>query len=1531
MGHTPASDSQGSAEPGDLSNPLFETLMTSLVRWPAAVAPRYFYGRYRASLAVDQKLQQLRVPEREPSASLEAVYVPPRLAEREIRYVAIEEDVKIDDRGSRSPNGAGRGGLRKAAAITIENAMLRSSRIALLGGPGSGKTTLLCRLALMVLQGGLTARYIRRLTVAHQDRAMDTLVPIFVSLPRLAEGDGAVMPHLIEVFSKHGFPHAGSFLDQRLSEGQCLLLLDGLDAIDGHQKRRRVLDEIQALSGRYGERNQILVSSRLAGYQGELEGFAHLELLPFDQRRIESFVRRWFGERSEHAGRLLATLEHRPEMHAMAGNPLLLSLLTVACERMAVADVRGVRLYDTVVEILLREEHDHVLRTSARRLAYQAQAAGRDSFSKQVMSSILRGAQSEGLVGSAAVETVVKTLVEDTDLLQQVTGGAFGFAHRALQQYLAAEAVLERDTPWNLAERAGDDRYHEVIPLVAGLQGDATDLIGALMSGRDADDPHRLLLAGKCLREADETDEELRKQVRDGLFGVFEGGEPELWRETALTIAGIEGLCLRDAFAGFLRSGDAALRAGAAKVLGCLREEWGVTFLIAALGDEAPEVRSTAAWALGRLGDNRAVYSLVKLLGDDGGDVLRQVTVALGAMGEPALQPLAGALGHGSDSISSRAARALGALGPVAIPVLLGALKDDREPPREEAVQALARMGSGAIDALVDCLDAESPRLRRGAVRVLCQIGEPETVAAAVRALGDADDRVRLEAAEMLRKVGPSVVKPLIEALMDDQRWVSAGAADLLTELGDPAVDGLIEALRGDRRALRYAAAKVLGTIGAEDPSVVLKLGAVLNSSRAEVRQTAVRALAQMGNDAAIDLLVGSLETEEEALRRASAQALVSLGGEGVVRKLREAFQGGADPQRVVRILSRIETRFARDFLRELLQSEDSAIRNLAAFALESDERSGLYYYRAWERSIEERLLKQGAATAAMLHGTPSELRPVVLQRYVSSHPEMDLTYDAEMDVLYLNAIDRYKRLADHWERATQNIDGNSELSGQIFAECVKGLTAALCDILELKVVRGEVSDCLHCFVLQVSPIIHGTNLPPEIPLVFLRRQELDESDLDDLRELLAKIRVFHRTALLVLFNDGEVVQQADQLADEKLRDVHAFDVIIFGKKDLQRVVTAKKPQQALRFAICEQADLTLVSPYSCDEPASRNLFFGREFEVRTTTQAIVNNSVAILGGRRIGKTSILHRVNEVLRESYSCHYLDCHPIRDYRIFFRTMAYHWPQLGSLAPEPVSFHAVMADLQNDRMLVFVFDEIDALLRFDMDNEELLFKTFRSLSQEGLCRFIFSGERVLSNQLKYGSASPLFNFCGQRIQLGYLERSSARQLITEPMSWMNIELRDQEPVVDAIVELTSCHPRLVQYVCHSLVKEINHEGVRYITPEHVRRVADSNEYREEFLYTVWGDATPFEKALTLALDRAKVTMEGVHAALRKWEIAYTWDTLKSALHNLKTCSVLVQENDTFHFVPGHFPRIARESLDIEMEIGSLKRRIRREQNL
>jgi hypothetical protein len=275
------------------------------------------------------------------------------------------------------------------------------------------------------------------------------------------------------------------------------------------------------------------------------------------------------------------------------------------------------------------------------------------------------------------------------------------------------------------------------------------------------------------------------------------------------------------------------------------------------------------------------------------------------------------------------------------------------------------------------------------------------------------------------------------------------------------------------------------------------------------------------------------------------------------------------------------------------------------------------------------------------------------------------------------------------------------------------------------------------------------------------------------------------------------------------------------------------------------------------------------------------------------------------------------------------IGYRYPEISALDPAPINFLDVVAILHNDKPLLFIMDEIDALLRSDMEDDEWLFKTFRSLSQEGTCHFIFSGEKCVSERLR-NPASPFFNFC-EPISLGYLDDRSARELITGPMALMNIELRDPEGIVQEIIDLSSCHPRIVQLICKMLIEEINREKVRHISYEHLQRVSRNRTFQNKYVESVWGRATSLERVITLLLNDDGATLSEIEAALGKAEVPYTTTELDTALSNLEMYPILKWAEGKYSFVPKHFPRIVRECMDIDREIEKCKREVQSERNL
>jgi hypothetical protein len=394
------------------------------------------------------------------------------------------------------------------------------------------------------------------------------------------------------------------------------------------------------------------------------------------------------------------------------------------------------------------------------------------------------------------------------------------------------------------------------------------------------------------------------------------------------------------------------------------------------------------------------------------------------------------------------------------------------------------------------------------------------------------------------------------------------------------------------------------------------------------------------------------------------------------------------------------------------------------------------------------------------------------------------------------------------------------------------------------------------------------------------------------------------------------------------------------GRRDLECIVAANDQKQVLRKSIYKQIDLTLVSPFILHGPVPEHRFFGRAREIEQIIGNIQDTSAALLGGRQIGKTSIIEAVNRRLSSDprkYSCISVNCEAVEHYTDFFEAVIgeiqKQRPEIAKKAAgfdlgEPRSFTRIVSLLQKEQtILIFLLDEVDGLLKIDQDHEEILWRTFRSLSQRNLCRFICTGERVLNERLR-ARTSPLLNFFGVPIYLGYLDPQRAKEIIEKPMDDMGIKIRDKQ-VLEQIADLSSCHPCIVQVIGDQLVRVISggRNKVRELTQDHFTLVAGSEEFREKYISIIWGGdleegSTALERIITLVIDERPASEREILQALLQHDVRCTISELDAAIKTLELYNVLRKEGKEYSFIPKHFPRIIRESLDIELTIEGYK---------
>lgn len=173
-----------------------------------------------------------------------------------------------------------------------------------------------------------------------------------------------------------------------------------------------------------------------------------------------------------------------------------------------------------------------------------------------------------------------------------------------------------------------------------------------------------------------------------------------------------------------LKSPDVSERRDVARTLGVMGFDVATPGLIGALDDDDAKVRLLAAESLGKIGDKRAVEPLLEKLPYEEDGVQRYILGSLGKIGDArALEPMVGFLENEDvPEVRASAAYGLGELGDAgATDALVRALGDDDQWVRLEACGALRRLkAAAAVAALRRVAEGdENEQVRKAAAKAL--------------------------------------------------------------------------------------------------------------------------------------------------------------------------------------------------------------------------------------------------------------------------------------------------------------------------------------------------------------------------------------------------------------------------------------------------------------------------------------------------------------------------------------------------------------------------------------------------------------------------------------------------------------------------------------------------------------------------------------------------------------------------------------------------------------------------------------------
>lgn len=945
--------------------------------------------RYLDPRGTMQTVRQVQVLLEEIYVSLEAEAEPPmgvsdrRVFDNELNELMKRDDLRAEDKEDLRENLLAHYTRNEPhesrGPIELAQIAREKQRVVILGDPGAGKTTLMRYLALRHAQA------MKRGEAAMSDLGA-TRLPLYMRFANYAENrNGRSLADFLPACLRgedDGDPTLGALIRERLAQGTCLILLDGLDEVIAPNERAEIAAQADALIRAYEDAgNRFVVTSRIAGYRtAPLAGdLLHYTVCEMNEAQIKRFLDGWCHavERFQTPGLstdaqnrtaqaeidgIAQAIEKNPGVRRLAANPLLLRVLALIHRTGARLPQRRIELYRLAVDTLIRDwelargipQTALVNEAEANRLLaelaawmHQSKPAGiategevREQLAN-VKASFVGKEPDDPEVQNAVNEFLTK-IRQHTGLFVERAPRRYGFMHLTFEEYFTARWLVAkpRDAAQRIRSHLHQPRWEEPLLLAIGFYGmefpdDMSDLVEHAILGKDLGGPspyeeilHRdLLFALRALGDQD-VNVKLRKQIVDSAYELWMDAESvgkykplrERLSQIIQTIQGsVAGDDLNNQFVTTLRDENATRYASAASALrNATLTAEAVTVLLSALRDENATRHTSAVSTL-----SNATFST------------KAVTSLLAALRDE------------NATVRASAAFALGnaTAQPQVVTALLSTLRDENETVRASAASALSKATTQieVVTALLSALQDKNATVRASAASALCNATtQPPVLTALLSTLRDADATVRASTASGLANatLSAEAVTSLLSALHDENETVRASTASTLSKatLSAEAVTALLSSLRDKDPTARASAASALGNTTAQ-PKVVTALLSALHDENVTVR---VSAASTLGNATAqpqvVTALLSALRDADSMVRAIATSALGNATAQiDVVTALLSALRDENAPVRASAASALLNATAQPEVVTALLSAlhdENAPVRASAALAL---------------------------------------------------------------------------------------------------------------------------------------------------------------------------------------------------------------------------------------------------------------------------------------------------------------------------------------------------------------------------------------------------------------------------------------------------------------------------------------------------------------------------------------------------------------------------------------------------------------------
>ena len=475
-----------------------------------------------------------------------------------IDYEPLELASEVDDRSRKTVT----------QKVNVSEAIKNHHYTVVLGAPGAGKTTLLRYLALHFAKAKRDGQELVR-GEAEQADLGNSLLPIFFRIADYAEQleqqpNLSLLDYLCQFYRRWEddlerrspllllrklameielmgeVSPTLKFADvllQQMKQGNCLMLLDGLDEVFDQESRRLIVNRIDQFVERFGA-NKFVVTSRIAGYQDVRLGdrFTEFTITDMNEAQVEQFLQRWCRaieqvqkpeaseeqvqrEGDQQTRLILEAIKTNEGVKRLTANPLLLTILALIHRNGERLPERRMKLYELAVQTLTADWQLSKKLPNAQKvllpegeviellapLAYwmhEEKPSGlvTEAEVKQQLApklAELRGEEPDSEMVQQAVDEFLRRVRETTGLFVERAPNVYGFMHLTFEEYFAARHIADNESSEILKliqAHLYEPRWEEPILLALGYYGSHSPrqinrLVEQLFSGLDLYQP----------------------------------------------------------------------------------------------------------------------------------------------------------------------------------------------------------------------------------------------------------------------------------------------------------------------------------------------------------------------------------------------------------------------------------------------------------------------------------------------------------------------------------------------------------------------------------------------------------------------------------------------------------------------------------------------------------------------------------------------------------------------------------------------------------------------------------------------------------------------------------------------------------------------------------------------------------------------------------------------------------------------------------------------------------------------------------